>query len=752
MSLAMLSFEILQTMTMSLRALESGAFFVIALCLLGLGAGGTITVGIARLGKPAPNIVLRNSAIGFSVSVLGGGLLAQHTASLWSFALIGVIPFLFVGVFLSFAFQTFPGRINRLYFFDLLGSAIGCVAAIALVSYFASASSVLLFVAVLALLAACLVTRRSRLLPICVLIAVVMLSPWASDVLEYEPSRDKGLGKLLAEPRAEAEITWSKWGYLGRLDVVKLGRGAEHFPYGGAHSALMISEGVDVRFLFASGGNWTRALDFRGRVDLIPKFVRHNRNSLAYLLTERPDVLNIGFGGGIDPFLAIQHDAASITAVDINPLMIEADKRHLKGFYEGALDDPRVSIELMDGRAFVRSTQKQFDVISLTAVDTGEALHQNAHVVLESYLYTMEAFDDYFSVLRPEGFLYFVRPRMQTMRLLRTGVDALRRRGVRNPARHIVVLPSVGHNAWTNVLISMSPLTATQRERITGRYTNAVYHPPSTSSGDRLFEQFLRVVAQKRDNGFQPFRGFDVTPIVDDRPLFYDFGVGILDSYATKTIAKALLYALIIALLLILLPAWWLRRNSEGKGPLARAGVYFASIGVGFMFIEIGVIQKLVLFLGHPTYSVTVTLFSVLLFSGIGSLCANRWSVVNAGGSLLVWVGVLCGALFYAFGLDYVLGNVAISMRIPIVVLLLAPASFFMGMPFPIMLREMDKRGNGLIPFGWAINAFASVIASIVSVLAAIHIGFTAVIVLGGAMYGIAAVALVLERKTVVTP
>ena len=602
-------------------------------------------------------------------------------------------------------------------------------------------------VAAMSLVAAMLLgltgSRRRLVLPVVLLVVIMTLTPVRQRLYGYRPAPEKGMAMILSDPSIESEITWSRWGYLGRLDVLKPGKGIENFRLGGEQVGRLVEQGCKIQYLFASGGNWTKAIDFGDNDVARKRFVRLSRHSLAYLLTDKPAVLNIGFGGGVDIFLALAHDAKSVVGVEINPLMVEAGRTELAGYFDDFYNDPRVTIRRMDGRAYVRNTERKFDVVSLTAVDTGELLHSNAHVLLENYLYTHEAFEDYMNVLTDDGFLYVSRPYVQTLRTITTAVSALRKIGAQNPERHIAVLGrgEIARGQWRSALISKKPFTAAQMRAIAQRYQGQLGYLPELVKNESMYFRFFGAVAKNDEERFLAGTQSNISPVWDDRPFFYEFGRSLRESIAGKVLWRILRWVSAIAAVLILIPMF-------GAGLPGRAGGwrlflvmgYFAAIGAGFMFIEIGMIQKLVLFLGHPSYSVTVTLFSILMFSGLGSMFAKRFDARRPQTALVIWAPILAAALFYAGGLGAALGLVksdSIALRVLLTPLFLAPGSFFMGMPFPTMIRLLEN-DEALIPWAWAINAFTSVAASVVTVLVALRFGFTSVMFLGAAFYVVA--------------
>ena len=746
-SAAMLMFEILQTIVLALQTIERNAFLVISLCLLGLGSGGSIAALLSKRATLSPRHVLWWSAVAFGAVLAVTSLASSWTVHMPTLIVLGIAPYVFVGLYLSFLFKAWPGRANRLYFLNLVGSGLGCLGLVWILNGTGDAGLTILIIALIAVAAGAIVasslSRRNLLAAAIVATLLLMLIPFKHRIFGFLPAPEKGMAKMMNNPRISAETVWSKWGYLGRLDVVKPGTGIEHFRREGPRVKRILDKGCDLRYLFASGGNWTKSIHFKQNHKFKQAFTRNHIHRIPYVLTDEPDVLNIGFGGGVDIFLALQSNARSVVGVEINPLMIKAGRMLMRGgYYDDFYNDPRVIIKMMDGRTYVRNTSKKFDVISLTAVDTGALIHSTAFILVENYLYTQEAFDRYVEILKDDGLIYVYRPTQQALRVAYTAVQALRHIGVPDPEDHFAVLGKGRWGPWRSVLVSRSPLTPEQMDVIEKRAGGRVDYLPRRRGNTRRFESFFASVRRDAEYRQATVGKDNYVAVTDDRPFFYQFGKGFFTSEASKLLLNILSWVMAIAVVLILLPMFspGMARKRSGRRAFEIVG-YFASIGLGFMFIEVCLIQKLVLFLGHPSYSITVTLFAILIFSGLGSITARRFVPTDMRTPLIIWGPIVTAALFYVLFLGPVLSLVhteSLAARIVIVTLLLAPGSFFMGMPFPTMIRLMGARDDALIPWAWAVNAFTSVAASVLTILFAIHFGFSVVLYFGIASYLVA--------------
>jgi hypothetical protein len=218
-----------------------------------------------------------------------------------------------------------------------------------------------------------------------------------------------------------------------------------------------------------------------------------------------------------------------------------------------------------------------------------------------------------------------------------------------------------------------------------------------------------------------------------------DQGATTMNLTAVSVLVNLLILISILALLFIFGPLLLTQRQGLAGGR-ARAPliVYFACLGLGFMVIEMSLMQRLILFLGHPIYSLTVILFTLLVFAGLGSLTTGRIPLKRQAWVLLALVVLLT---FYVWGLPAVLHaglDWPKAAKVAVTVALLAPLGYLMGMPFPLGIKRADLSAPRMVPWLWGINGTLSVLASVLAVFLAINVGFTAVALVGQAAYGVA--------------
>ncbi|HIL79846.1 MAG TPA: hypothetical protein EYG54_01130 [Myxococcales bacterium] len=744
-SVATLMFQILLSVTLSLQVFSKMAFLVISVAMFGLGAGGSMASLLMRRDLARSAGWLWGVAVASAVGMLGAGILNSHFSSIEALIATSFVPYFAVGLLLAVIFQRWPDHVGRIYCFDLLGAGIGCLGLVWALNTLGNAGLVLLLIAELALLGALSLaiplSRRAVAITGALALAVAALAPASNQLFQYLPSPDKPYGHILGDPNLRSTLDWSKWGFLGRLDSVIPGAGIEDYAYAGEWVRDADDQGSESRMFFANGGNWATTIDFKADDEYRTRFIAESVPAAPYVFFEDPDVLNVGVGGGVDVFLALSSGARSVVGVEINPLMIEAVRRHPE-FFDDPAGDPRVTIVETDGRTFVNNTSDQYDIITITAVDTGAAINSGPYVLSENYLYTREAVDTYLSRLRDGGMLFVYRPPADLLRVLATATDSLRASGVVDPEKHFAIFGGV---RWVGAVITPSPLSPERAQLLSRRLAegdfggSSYFIPGQRNVGD--FKLFFDALAEDREGDYLHSLPINLLPIVDDRPFLYNYDHELLGGRAGTFLLRILYLLVPAALVLIFGPLIGLRVPGGSRMWLPTLG-YFACIGVGFMLIEIALIQKLALFLGHPAYSLTVTLFSILVFSGLGSLLVDRLPEPSPRFVAGCLSAVVVLSIFYASGLQSLLEQLQVQSlvgRAAIAAALLAPGSVLMGMPFPSMVRQLGGDRRSLISWAWGVNGFASVIASVVAVMISMKWGFTWTLLAGSLCYLFAA-------------
>jgi hypothetical protein len=781
-SAAVLALQVLQTRVLSVQMWHHHSYMVVTMTLLGFAAAGslvTVVPGFLRGDVPrrmgvAGLLFFASTIAGFVILAQTADRAAEMTArgsyvALSLFYSYLLLPYFFGGLVVTLALSC-ARDVHKLYFVNLTGSALGAWVFIAGVTPLGGERLLVGCAATGALAGAVLLAHAGglwRALSVASLAVAAVLFWGAPRWLHVEVASNKAETDLLANVPG-AEVLDSRWTPLCRLDVVSVP------PQDGIPQPIRIYQDGDAITVMHTDASWEHEAP-AGLNTLV--YVPHQtRLAAAGGEGERPDALVIGVGGGIDLRYALAQGARSALGIEINPetvrLMREDLREQSGGIYDRRVELPdgtvqTTAVEVGEGRSALRRKDERYDVIELSGTDTYTAGNAGAYVLSESYLYTSQALAEYFDHLDPGGTLGIIRlaydPPRESLRLFAIALTALRERGVERPSEHAAVIYHEQEHRRTGEIVrfacgvfSPDPLPADA----TALYAQAGLVPgyrcayvPGLAE-QNAFTELAAAIDAGTEEAFYDAYHWDVRPVDDDSPFFFNFhhwssllgedkaanewneltggpiGLRILGTLLVQT---SLLTALLVAV-----PLLFLKRKGLATPSAGRHLVYFLCLGAGFMFLEISTAQRLVLFLGHPTYSLTVTLSSFLFFAGLGSLYARRYHadparalrrVVPLLALLIGLYGVLLEPLCDA------LLALPLAARVAYSVALLAPLNFLMGMPFPIGLARLQRLAPSLVPWAQGANGGASVIASILCIVVAMESGFRAVSFAALAMY-----------------
>jgi len=755
-SLATLVLELTLTRLFSATMFYHFAFLAISIALFGSGASGVVLYVLRpRLDEErTAGLLAVFSALYAAATVVALLVILSHPlspaapglATLVSLAWIygaAALPFFFAGCVITLAITAWARDISRLYFFDLGGAAAGCLVLVPVLGWLGAIDTVLL-VAVLALLGGWLLSRRRWLVPLLGVAAALLVYNHATGRIALRES--KGL--------SEEMVVFSRWNSFSRVTVTRTND---------PDRLLIFIDSDAATILFRDGADLDR---HRGLAD--------RTEGLAYHLGGREKVLVIGSGGGLDVILARLHGANDVTAVELNPL-IARDVMSSEPFrtFSGRLyEQPGVRLVVDEGRSFLRRSQQSYDLIAATMVDTWAATAAGAFALSENNLYTVEAFSDYLERLATGGILsmnrWYQDPPDQLLRLVSLGREALAARGLEDASRHFVIVrgPQEGMPLTTaTMLLKKSPFTDEEVRRAEAFARRVglelLYTPRTRPPGD-----LTRLVTAPDPAVIWRTFPSDISPTTDDSPFF--FQTVRLESMVSKRWARGewrrtnlgtlVLFGLVgitafVVLAFLLVPLLLVRRRLGGVARSARVPflLYFACLGAGFIVVEVVLIQKCVLFLGHPAYALTVVLFALLLFSGLGSFVSGRFTdaklVRRLRWMILAIVALVVLAVLLLTPMFYALVHLAAPWRFLITVAALAPLGLALGMPMPTGIRLLHLRAPELIPWAWGVNGAASVLGSVGAVALAMVAGFDHTLLVGAGLY-LAGLGFVLRAPT----
>jgi len=766
---AILSYQILITRFFSVILFYHFAFAAISLAMLGLTRGA-----MEVYGKPeryAPERVGAEFARHASWFALGsvGAMIAFLCAPAvvpaavvpyaLAFAAISfVIPFAEGGVCITLLLTRLPYSGGRLYAADLLGAAVGCLGVIFLLLWIDPVSATL-WIAAFAAAAGWMLIRdtaeaRNRRLAGAV---ALTLAAAATAHTGLTAAGQPHLAVTWAKGKQQTDTLFERWNTFSRVRVRAL-KGDTPLGWGFAHAQ---NGKIEQHMLDIDADAGTPITRFPGDLAKLA-YLKDDVINAAYLVQQPEDVAVVGVGGGRDVLSALYFGAKRIHGIEINPAIFEVLTDKFADF-SGHLDrQPGVSLVNAEARSYINHSSDRYDLIQISLIDTWAATAAGGLTLTENRLYTVEAWDDFYRALKRGGMLSVSRwydessHRGEFYRLVAIAADALQRHGV--PAdelsRHVIAL-----NVENIITVITRPVAFTDTEWQAARGRLAAQGFQILLGPGIAFDEITSaLMSGKADKAFLDSLPENITASTDDNPFFFytarageifNFGrsLSMNNNAAISMTHWLLLLALLACAYYIVIPFLRLAKQMP-LSALAPPVTYFSAIGMGFMLIEISQMQRLMVFLGHPVYGLSVVLFTILLFSGLGSSTVG--AAPPRSTALLVRLVALLAALVTAGMLTpWVTAwtrSEATEMRIVVSVLLLAPPAFCMGMMFPLGL-SIWRRHEGLLPFFWSTNGITSVLASILGMALSIEFGIARTYALGVCCYVLCAAVMVAASR-----
>jgi hypothetical protein len=800
-SLASLLLELALTRLFSVVLFYHFAFFAISVALLGLGSGGVFAhvrrewlerFELRALGSwlcllnsifilAAVEVVLHTPV---SLEVTG-----RNFGKLTVIYLAAAVPFFLTGLLFSVLFARSSDHIPQLYGADLAGGATACLAVVPLLNFIGAPNALLLASACMALASALWSDQFKMRRAACGLAAVFILliaANYSGKIIDVIYAKG-----VYRDPKW---VEYSRWNAISRIEVDTHLGGRYVVIDADATTAIMnvdparwerngSATPTDTGLPSTSGFNWKKSL-----MSAAP--------SVANVLRPHGDFAIIGPGGGVDVMRAVASGSPSVTGIEINPTIANSVMRGRYADYAFHLYElPQVHIHVQDGRSYIRSSHDKYDVVQMTLVDTWASTAAGAFALSENNLYTIEAFREYFDHLKPDGMIAITRwefkqPR-EALRVVSQAIESLHQIGVADPKDHFIivadgnldedgrpVLVLAKKSAFTaaeytavadhmysnpnlvwlnrpgNVIDSMSPVV--QRTALLPPGP-AISLPPAAAA-------FRNLIESNDPVGFARSYAYNVSPVSDSAPFFFftlktrhvlenimagtGHGMDWRINLGVVVLGMLLIISILAVLAFLILPLALHRHRQNVPKTGIVALLYFITVGFGFILVEISLIQRFVLFLGHPTYALTVVVFLLLLSSGAGSVAA-RHRITN-GGKVLPLLGLI--AAFIAGNVVLLPWLLSAAVGLPFVIklvisgLVLAPLGFLMGMPFPTGLRLVKT-----VEWAWALNAAASVLGSVMAMIIAIHFGLTVTLICAAVAYLLAAVCSRTWRSAIIS-
>jgi spermidine synthase len=776
--------QVLVHRMVSAKLLNNYAFLVISLTMLGFAFSGVL---LTRLLGPFlrewPD-ALTLSAAGFVLSTLavsvafyrtggGGPVTPAVTGFLGEFlrwlpsAFLFAIPFTFSGLTIGALLSDPDLPAARVYAFDLAGSALGSFAVIPAIRHLGVEGSTLLACAFVLAGTVALAPPRRTLVRLAAAAAALALSgtAFARDLVFVMKPREGSVLAVRTTAGVRYGVEHVQWDPVARIEVSRTPPpDPERFNF----PALVGDDRAFLqrfrRVLTQNDFAFTYMVDWDGRAESL-KGIDRTIYAAAYEASSvaSPRVLVVGVGGGFDVLTALRYDAREITGVEINAATLDIVTRVYRDYCGAWSRHPRVHLIEDEGRHHLALHPDRYDILQLSGVDSYSGTPGAAHVFSESYLYTAEAFDLYFSRLTENGILNVMRleqtPAREMLKALVTAVGMLRRSGVATPAEHIQLVTARSAN-FTAMLVKKTPFSADERRSLAAWADASPWFRSSKAAApgqrpDGFDEAFLRLGTPAKERAFVAAYPYDISPATDDRPFFFKYSKwghllpldrAFPTSLPVMEVSLLLLAAAIGAgaLLCIYLPLRLLVARGARLPTRGRYGVYFAAIGIGFFAIEIALLQRFGLFLGHPNYALSVVLAALLLTSGLGALASPR--LPGGEGALRFTAYAVAGTLLaertLAFPLLPRLAGLGFSLRALVVFLLVAPIGFLLGSFLPRGLERLKAEAPALVPWAWGLNGIFSVLAPVFAIGFSVTWGIEALLLAAIPVYLVAGWAL----------
>jgi SAM-dependent methyltransferase len=551
------------------------------------------------------------------------------------------------------------------------------------------------------------------------------------------------------------KIVSESWSIHGRVVTSPEQRGAPWF-WGAGIGGRRFE--VDIIPMAIDGMAATVMTKWDGQSPEALVWTSYDVSSLPYHLRQGGDAAVIGVGGGRDLLTALWAESRSVLGVEINHALLE----NLRGpfrKYAGLADHPDVALVHDEARSYFTRTDERFDVLQMSLIDTWAATGAGAFTLSENGLYTVEGWREFLGVLKPNGIFsvsrwYSPGRGSETTRLVALARAALLDRGVEDARRHLILVSR--HNTAT-LLVTPTPFSRTDVRTVRRVSERLGFRPlllPGARSGDAFLEPIIASRTHAELERAVADEVFDYSPPTDQRPYFFnalrptrlfDRGVG-KDSktvegnlLASRTLMVLWIVSFVLVVGAILGPLWRAGLPRLDSRTFAHALTYFALIGAGFMLVQIPLIQRFSIYLGHPTYAVAVILFSMILATGLGSLISDRLPVethrrIARFGPLVIAVILGLTVLSLQPLIDATL-RLGLAARCAVVVGIVGLAALPLGFCFPLGLRLVSRLSTDAMPWMWGINGAFGVLSSVTAVWISMWIGIDTSLAIAAGLY-----------------
>jgi spermidine synthase len=779
-SFAALLLEISYTRVFSFKLSSYFTYLIIGFAMLGIGAGGVFVALFRQLREAAaerllPRLSLAGGlAIGLGYFSIAALEVSTHEPPSSAAALIRLAAiclalfasFLVIGLAIARIFTLRVEAFNRLYFADLAGAALGCAAAVPAMIVLSPPGCVFLGGAAVAASGLRLAQggiRRASLVGLAALLALGAVGHEALPDPVVDPV--KTMGRDMIADWGHTSV-FRRWHPVFRIDVLD--------------SAVT---GPKRKWLIHDGQHGSNLWRFSGDLGAVRDEFADSDRALPFSVAKpEPRVLVIGAAGGVELLVSLAFGAQSVTGVELNPVTVSLLREHFADYTGHLPSHPKLELVEAEGRSFLRRDTSQYDLIYFVAPDSFASMNAaqaSGFVLVEGYLYTQEAVEEALRHLAPGGVLCmqfgeveYERAPNRTSRYLGTARKAYEARELGAFPPRVLLATSLSYPVHSStILLRKEPFTLEQIDAVSQLASRnpkmQVRHPAEDPEDRRSIPNAVITAPQQLLERLYERYSFDITPVVDDAPFFWhfarwrDFFIGpanvplrspIDPTHGRGEAALMVMLSIsaVFAAVFLLLPFLVIRDSFAALPMKGRTLLYFAAVGLGFMCFEISLIQKLTLFLGYPTYTLTVTLFGLLVFSGIGSLVTERYANRRNGALAVLVIALLVMGLGVRTGLNPLLDAIfglPLAVRVAVTLLLLAPLGLCLGAFMPLGLATLVRitapsHREAYAAWAWAVNGFFSVIGSMLVTMLAMTHGFSSVVLLATGIYLLAGIVL----------
>ena len=759
-SAIVICYEIISTRISSVIYVNNYAFIILSMAILGLGSGGIFAYlrsksnEIENIQSHFSNLLLILSLSLFLFLIV---ISKFHAINPFLYFFLSFVPFFLTGIFYSEIFKIYADSGFTIYAIDLSGAAAGSILAIALINISGGINSIIILIALILL--AVFIFKANKIKKIILIpsylvllgVIITLLVMGNKNVIGQIPVGfypEKDIYHTYDDPRVSKRIVESRWSVHGRTDLVEY------------------SQQDFIKYIFIDGAAGSPMYRFKGNPQKLNKILFNLliqfSTSIPFTLLndkQKNSMLVIGPGGGREVLLGILTAVDKITGVEVNPDFVDIVKEN-RSFNGGIYTDfPNVNILVQEGRHYIKKTQNKYDLIVMALPSTEQLQNIDNFAMNENFLLTVEALDDYLKILTQDGQLIFtLHNNWELIRIITSSLMAFKRHGIeyKDVLNHIII---IDEDNFPTIIIKKKKYTKQEVflikdsvSKFPKEYPQITYLPyqnnkiPKTRVNNLLSGLYSGRINL---NDYIKNDQYDISPCYDNSPYFYKVNRGVPNDF------KWLIYSiLLINLLILTLPFSAIKKteNNKNKQIILLSLLIFSCIGIGFMIIEISLFQKLILYLGSPTVSLSILLCSLLMGMGIGSYYSNKILTKNEIKKInLSIMAILIYGIFIYLLLPFILNlllQFGIIYRIIICIISLIPLGFFLGIPFPTSIKILAKYDlDKYIPWMYGINGTMTVLGSVLAVIISMVYGFTQAFYMGLGFYLLIIIYLSMNKR-----